>query len=500
MRKTKFARLSGIFFLVIFLCGFSISSIAQTVNNSGTITLKGNLVNQSVTQSNLGTGTIEFTGTTEQTISGQNLMGNLTVNKASGRLVIGGNTQVNGHLTLTNGRVSLGANNLLLGPSADVVGTITAANMVVAIGSGELRKSWSGNGSFIFPVGDTTSTAEYSPVTLNFTSGTYPANNYIGVSLKNQAYNTTLYTGSYLNRYWVVTNTSGAPISNFTCDATFKYTDSDVSGTESELYCTKVALDPVVTYAAADVANNLLTAAGLTSFSTFTGTKGGVTVRLLAYIEGPYNSSTNLMNTTLRDAGKVPLNQPYNTPPWNYSGTESVAAVPADVVDWILIQLRQAGAPSAANSSTIISTKVAFLKKDGSIVDLDGASDVKFYNAAITNNLYPVILHRNHIAIMANNAVTKTSGIYLYNFTTGQSQIYDGSGNGCINIGGSGIYGMISGNGDGNGTINNTDFLRWQTNFASSTYNPGDFNLTGTVNNTDFILWQRNFAKSTKVP
>ncbi len=48
------------------------------------------------------------------------------------------------------------------------------------------------------------------------------------------------------------------------------------------------------------------------------------------------------MNTSINDRGSIPLSQPYNTPPWNYTGDESVISIPnADVVDWLLLELRE---------------------------------------------------------------------------------------------------------------------------------------------------------------
>ena len=64
-----------------------------------------------------------------------------------------------------------------------------------------------------------------------------------------------------------------------------------------------------------------------------------IAVKIKTFLEGPYNN--NAMLTTLRDSGFIPLSQPYNTPPWNYSGLEKVKEIPIDVVDWILIELRK---------------------------------------------------------------------------------------------------------------------------------------------------------------
>ena len=340
---------------------------ASTLTNNGTLVIKGNLVNNNTTDNSLGSGTVEFNGTSAQTISGPNVFGILKINNGTGVSFTGSyDSQVSGSLDLTSGRLTLGTRNLLLLGSATITGTPSASNMVVATGTGELRKRWTTTGSFTFPVGDADGTAEYSPVTLHFTSGTFPGTNHIGVSLVDNAYNTTIYTGSYLTRYWVVTNASGTPITGFACNATFTYVDADVTGTESEIYTTKVAPDPISTYAAANTGSNLLSASGLSSFSTFTGTKGAVQCSFITLLEGPYNTSTDLMNTTINSL--IPSTQPYTGTPWNYSGTESFTPpVGATVVDWVLVELRQAATPGAA--TTYFARQAGLLLSNGNIVD-----------------------------------------------------------------------------------------------------------------------------------
>jgi hypothetical protein len=79
--------------------------------------------------------------------------------------------------------------------------------------------------------------AEYTPVTLNLTAGTFSEAS-IGVNLVNASYPGV--TVSYLNRYWNITSTG---ITDMICDARFDYVAADVTGTESELYCYRVAPD-----------------------------------------------------------------------------------------------------------------------------------------------------------------------------------------------------------------------------------------------------------------
>ncbi len=243
---------------------------SATLDNQGTVILKKNLVNQNATPNSLGSGTFIFSGTVNQSVSGQNIFGNLTLNNATG-LTVGGNTRINGIFTLTSGVVTLGSNNLLLGPVATVAGTPTSANMVVATGSGQLRKEFPAgfSGIFTYPVGDATSVSEYSPVTLNFVSGTFGADNYAGVNLVNAQYAGTL--NNYTNRYWNITQSN---ISNFSCVATFQYVLADVVGDESNMYCFRVDPLPFTAYSKANTGAHTLTAPGLTSFSTFTGNRG----------------------------------------------------------------------------------------------------------------------------------------------------------------------------------------------------------------------------------
>ncbi|MCX6277411.1 MAG: T9SS type A sorting domain-containing protein [Bacteroidetes bacterium] len=242
-----------------------------TLDNSGTLILKKGLTNEYASPNSIGAGTAEFSGTSAQTISGQNIIQNLTANNAAG-VTIGGNTRVNGTLTLTNGKVTLGSSNLLLGVAATIAGTPSATVMIIVTGTGELRKEFASGftGAFSYPVGDDTGTPEYSPVTLTFTGGTFGAGNYTGVSLKNLAYPDPNITGNFLNRYWTL---SQSGITNFTCNAAFQYAAADVTGNENLISCTKVNPSPWITYALTNAATHQLTASGVASFGSFTGVK-----------------------------------------------------------------------------------------------------------------------------------------------------------------------------------------------------------------------------------
>src|SRR5690606_8841876 len=110
---------------------------------------------------------------------------------------------------------------------------------------------------------------------------------------------------------------------------------------------------------------------------------------------GPYVNADDLMSDGLRTS-LMPSAQPYNTAPWNYNGTETMSNAVRNVtganaiVDWVLIELRDANAPA-----TILHTRAALLQRDGNIVDIDGVNPVTFLGTA-AGDYYVAVRHRNH--------------------------------------------------------------------------------------------------------
>jgi len=219
-------------------------------------------------------GTVLLNGTSAQSISGPGTIAtaaNSTLEIAnSNGVTLNTPVTMNGHLKLTNGLLTLGTSNLTMGSASTISGTPSASAMIVATGTGQLRKGFTAAGSFTFPVGDNTVTAEYSPVTLNFASGTFGAGNYVGVNLVNAKYPVDPNTDSYLYRYW---NLEQSGITGFNCNATFQYVPADVNGTESDIYCMRVFPTPFTTFDPANTSLHQLTASGLTTLSTFTGSE-----------------------------------------------------------------------------------------------------------------------------------------------------------------------------------------------------------------------------------
>jgi hypothetical protein len=223
----------------------------------------------------------------------------------------------------------------------------------------------------------------------------------------------------------------------------------------------------------------------------------GFNLSLKVFLEGPYNGTN--MNTSLSGLTDFPLSQPYNTAPWNYSGAEGVGSVPANVVDWILVELRDAENAVSATSATRIARQSGFLKNDGTIVGIDGVSNLQFTNSII-HQLFVVIWYKNHLGIMSSSGLINVGGIYSWDFTSSSTQAYGGTAAQKSLAGGK--WGMFSGDGNADDVINNNDkTLIWSVNSGKKGYMNADFSRDGQVNNKDKNdLWYPNSGKQCQVP
>jgi hypothetical protein len=218
---------------------------------------------------------------------------------------------------------------------------------------------------------------------------------------------------------------------------------------------------------------------------------------LKVFLEGPFNGSA--MNTDLNDKGILPLSQSYNSIPWNYTGTESVASIPNNsIVDWILVELRDAPDAMAAGESTVIGQRACFLMSNGSIRELDGVS-IPLFAEVFQDSVFVVIRHRNHLDIMSAYPLVRTGDTFHYDFTGGEEMAYGISAQKEI---GSVLYGMYAGDGSADGTINLDDKINtWSQLAGSFGYEQADFNLDGFIDNPDKNdRWYENAGKYSQVP
>ncbi len=218
-------------------------------------------------------------------------------------------------------------------------------------------------------------------------------------------------------------------------------------------------------------------------------------IDLKVFLQGPFNITN--MNIDLNSFGLIPINQPYNISPWNYSGLETVVSVPANVVDWVLVELRDAQDAVSATGETVIARQAAFLLNDGSVVGLDGLSILSF-NHSINHSLFTIIRHRNHIDVMSAYPLQKLAGVYSYDFTTIDQAI----GVNATILLGNGTYGIYSGDANADGEIDDLDKLGvWIFEVGGFDYLPSDLNLDSQSNNIDKNdLWLINMGNDCQVP
>ena len=221
-------------------------------------------------------------------------------------------------------------------------------------------------------------------------------------------------------------------------------------------------------------------------------------VDLTAFLEGPFNGVD--MNTDLNASGLIPLVQPYSGVPWNYNGTENVVSIPnANIIDWVLIEIRDAPDANLATGGTILARQAAFLLNDGSIVGADGSSMLRF-DATISEQLFPVMWHRNHLGIMSANSLPGNAGIYVYDFSSGIGQVHGGSyGHNELLPG---VWGMAGGDGNHDNLVNTSDKSPlWEGEAGEHGYLNSDFNLDGESSNKDKDdIWFPNVSKGSQVP
>ena len=209
--------------------------------------------------------------------------------------------------------------------------------------------------------------------------------------------------------------------------------------------------------------------------------------KIRVFLQGAYSNGSML--TDLLKEKLLPNSQPYNVSPWNYKGPEKVSGFPSNIVDWILIQLR-------STTTKIVATKAVLLRSDGFLTGIAN-NDVAFGSVS-SGDYYLVVYHRNHLPVMSSQKVyVENNGTLQYDFTTDVSKAY---GDKALVELGSGKFGMLAGDADGNSIINNLDYNAVAKNIFTKNYQPGDVDMNGLVNVLDYSFINQNILNSSNVP
>lgn len=236
--------------------------------------------------------------------------------------------------------------------------------------------------------------------------------------------------------------------------------------------------------------NRALTQAEVTqNYNAGTGDVSNLVVNIKAMLQGAYDAIGDTMRTTIRNI--VPLTQPYGGAPWNYSGTEAVQAIPASVVDWVLVEIR-----TGTTAGTVVARRAAFLKSNGVVVDVDGYSPLTFSNIG-DGNYYVVLRHRNHLAVMSAAPVTLSQTSNLYNFSGSNQNVYGTDSQAQLRTN---LFGLYAGDSNTSGIVTSADANAVFGALNTAGYLLNDINLSGITTAADANIVFGNLNKATQVP
>lgn len=223
----------------------------------------------------------------------------------------------------------------------------------------------------------------------------------------------------------------------------------------------------------------------------------GVQIDINVMLEGAFVGTE--MQTILNSNALLPEINPYVATPWNYPKTDGVLNYTnADIVDWVLVDFRDATTANTATPGTSIETKAALLLKDGQVISPYGGMPL-YLNKTINENLFVAIFHRNHLGILSASPLIESGDIYTYDFTSGSGQAYGTDAQKDL---GNGNYGSYAGDLNADGVIDDLDKnLAWGVDAGSSGYLPSDSNLDGESDNLDKNdFWLGNQSKNGQIP
>lgn len=255
---------------------------------------------------------------------------------------------------------------------------------------------------------------------------------------------------------------------------------------------------------------------------TYTYTVECFPITLKVFLEGPYQASGDSMKPELNyhhvlpgqdkllspslsiqvGAPFTPFGQPYSIPPWSYNGNTGlnfgdpsapgapmgVIPYPADVVDWILVTVREDGILPADN----IWTCAGWVHTDGEVTFPETCGALNF---DIMLDYYILVQHRNHLGVLSPSGADMLCGgvIIDWDFTAensyepfiryGQKEVEPG------------IWAMHAGNGDqlaNIASINSQDRTTWRILQNALGYSVGDYNMDVSTNSADETVWKNN--------
>ncbi|MFZ1289608.1 MAG: CRTAC1 family protein [Melioribacteraceae bacterium] len=217
-----------------------------------------------------------------------------------------------------------------------------------------------------------------------------PAGTFSGTTATSPDGSMIIASAVYPDRYWTITQNN---VTGF--NSTVYFDASNLSGSpnlDKVVLMKRANSGSVWTPLNTNKIGNTLYATGVNSFSEFGigYQENGIYISAKIFLEGSYDAANNNMRDDINSS--ILLTSPYSEDP------RTVSDVPANIVDWVLVELR-----TSANGSAVAS-KSAFLRNDGKIVADDGTTEYIEIDAAV-GDYYIVVKHRNHLTVMSTDPV-----------------------------------------------------------------------------------------------
>lgn len=401
----------------------SFNSSGSPISNSGTL--------------NTTNSTIEFNGTSGQTLSNGVTYRNVTINNTAG-VNITSTITVNDTLFIQTGFLNLNSNNLVLSstgylrenPGNTVRGTSGTISTTRAINAP--------NGENIGGLGATiTSAADLGTTTITRGHGPYTINGVPG-----------------LQRYY---NISPANNTNLNAALVYHYDNVELNGNNEyflSLYkSTNAGTNWSTIGGAKDTANNSITYSGINAFSYWTAANNplAASINITAIVDALYNTTNNTLNKK----------------------------------DTLTVYVRNSSAPYTVLDSAKI------------LIDTLTFTGTAFFNSAPSGTYYLTLKYRNGLETWSKaGGETYTTGTSMaYDFTTAQSQSYGNS-----TVLKNGKYCIASGDLNQDGFVNGNDFTLFSQQFGQTGYLSADLNGDNNVNGNDFTSFSSSFGKQSMRP
>ncbi|MEZ4886892.1 MAG: choice-of-anchor B family protein [Chitinophagales bacterium] len=210
-----------------------------------------------------------------------------------------------------------------------------------------------------------------------------------------------------------------------------------------------------------------------------------VTANIQLFLEGTY-AGGGQMSTGLKDFSLLPFKQPFNRAPWNYNGNETITNMPANMTDWVLVELRD------ATDMSLVAQAAGLLLANGNVVKANGTAGLEIEGAASNESYFVAVRARNHLAVMSATAINLPNTL-SYNFSSSNAQVF---GNNQMVSTSDGSFALIAGDINSDGVISVDDFNFFDDEKSLfNQYLDSDLNQDRAVTVSDFNIYQKNASK-----